>query len=54
MPKREIPMKSSYEFDALTTGGRRVHHWRAGMRAWAKRLFNKRVRREEKLRRETE
>jgi hypothetical protein len=53
MPKRELPMKTGAEHDALTRW-RRFLHWRPGVRALIKRGYNKRVRREEKLRREIE
>jgi hypothetical protein len=33
------------EYDALTRGGRRVHRFRAGKRAHAKRKVNRRARR---------
>jgi hypothetical protein len=32
------------EFDALTKAGRRVRHFRAGIRAWIKRKFRRRER----------
>jgi hypothetical protein len=35
------------EWDALTRG-KRFHRWRAGVRAWIKRKFNKRQRRHSK------
>jgi len=37
-------MISGDEYDALTRG-KRWHKWRAGVRAWIKRKFNKRQRR---------
>jgi hypothetical protein len=33
------------EYDALTRGGRRVHRFRAGKRAYVKRKVNRRARR---------
>jgi len=45
MPKRELPMKTGDEHDALT-GWRRFLNWRPGVRASVKRGYNKRVRRE--------
>jgi hypothetical protein len=47
MSKRELPMKTSDEHDALTRW-RRFLNWRPGVRASIKRGYNKRVRREEK------
>jgi hypothetical protein len=45
MPKRELPMKTGDEHDALTRW-RRFLNWRPGVRAAIKRGYNKRVRRE--------
>lgn len=42
---RQVPMKSGWEYDALTKGGRRVHKFRAGVRAYTKRAFRRRERR---------
>lgn len=39
------PMKSGDEYDALTRA-KRFYKWRPGMRAWVKRKFSKRLRRE--------
>jgi hypothetical protein len=39
----KIPMRGFYEHSALS-GWRRVMQWRPGMRAVAKRSYNKRVR----------
>lgn len=47
MAKRELPMKTSGEHDALTRW-RRFLNWRPGVRAAIKRGYNKRVRREVK------
>jgi len=46
-------MKTGYEHDALTRW-RQFLNWRPGVRAFIKRGYNKRVRREEKLQREIE
>jgi hypothetical protein len=42
---RDIPLKSGDEYDALTRGGRRVHHFKPGERAAVKRKFRRRERR---------
>jgi hypothetical protein len=36
------------EYEALTRGGKRVHHWRAGQRAAAKQAVSRRTRRKAK------
>lgn len=42
------PMKGGDEYDALSKRAKRFHKWRAGVRAWIKRKFNKRVRQDSK------
>lgn len=42
---RQVPMNNGNEYDALTKKGRRVHKFRAGVRAYIKRAFRRRERR---------
>lgn len=42
---RLTSMKNGWEYDALTKWGRRVHKFRAGVRAYIKRAFRRRERR---------
>ncbi len=39
------PMKGGGEYDALSHRAKRFYGWRAGVRKWLKRKFNKRIRR---------
>lgn len=53
MGKREIPLDSGDEHDALSPG-RKMYHWKPGTIKLIKRRFNKRVRREMKANRQFE
>lgn len=42
------PLKGGFEYDGLRHAAKRFHNWRAGVRPWIKRRFNKRTRKDGK------